>query len=138
MSIETTLQIIGLLSLLSFAVSLVCVPWLLNRLPKDFFTGKARQQRMRRRREQHPLMMVIIWIIRHCAGLILFAAGLTMLFMPGQGILTILLALSLMDFPGRYKFITLIVQQQDVRRALDWVRRKGGMELFTLDDEHLH
>jgi hypothetical protein len=132
---ESVLPLLGLLSLLSFVASVICVPYLLNRLADDFFTFKNHQQRMRRRREQHPLMMVMIWITRHCAGVMLMAAGLIMLFVPGQGVLTILLALAIMDFPGKYKLIVLMVRQKRVRRALAWIRGKGGRQPFVFDDD---
>ena len=135
MNWELALQLLGLFSVLSFVISLICIPWMINRLDRCFFTIKSHRQRLRKRREQHPVLMIIIGIVRHCAGFILMAAGLAMLFMPGQGILAILLALVLMDFPGKYKLIIFIVQQQRVRLVLNWIRVKGSREPFVFDDD---
>lgn len=137
MNLDINFQFVGLLSILSFVVSLVCVPWLINRLDICFFTLQSHEQRIRKRREQHLLLMVVIMIIRHCVGFILLAIGIALLFMPGQGILTILIALALMDFPGKYRFITTIVKQKQVRLILDWIRRKGGRQPFIFEGDSL-
>lgn len=135
MNLNIIFQLMGLLSVLSFAIGLICVPWLINKLDDDFFTLQNHKKRIRKRREQHPLMMVVAMIIRHCAGFILLVAGLTMLFIPGQGVLTILAALVLMEFPGKYRLVMAIVRQKRIRRVLDWIRKKGDREPFVLEDK---
>lgn len=47
-----------------------------------------------------------------------------MLVLPGQGILTIVLGISLLDFPGKRPFIRWLVSKPMVYRALDWLRKK--------------
>lgn len=63
------------------------------------------------------------------------AAGMVMIFIPGQGILTILLGLVLMDFPGKHRLIVLIIQHKRVWRALNWIRAKGRRQPFIFDDK---
>ena len=44
---------------------------------------------------------------------------------PGQGILTILIGLMLLDFPGKRRLERRLVQQPSVWRALNWMRTKA-------------
>ncbi len=63
-------------------------------------------------------------IIKNILGLILLGAGILMLFLPGQGLLTIVLALSLLDFPGKRGLELRLIRQPRVYKAINWLRRK--------------
>lgn len=74
------------------------------------------------------MLASIIFFLRNTVGFGLLAAGTVMLFMPGQGILTMLIGLSFMDFPGKHQLLEKVVQGTRVQRSLNWIRRKGGKE----------
>ena len=63
-------------------------------------------------------------------------SGLAMLVLPGQGILTLLAALALLDFPGRAWLEERLVRPRIVRRALNGLRAGVGAEgfRFTADE----
>ena len=49
-----------------------------------------------------------VFIARNVVGAIVVLAGLIMLVTPGQGILTIIAGLAIMDFPGRDRLLGAI------------------------------
>ena len=56
-------------------------------------------------------------------GLIL--AGLVMLFLPGQGILTLVMGLLLVDYPGKFRLERRLVKTPAILNSLNWLRRKA-------------
>ena len=51
-----------------------------------------------------------------------------MLVLPGQGLLTIFVALVLLDFPGKLRLERWLIRKPAVRRPIDWIRAKAGRE----------
>ncbi|MEX0964235.1 MAG: hypothetical protein WDZ52_09385 [Pseudohongiellaceae bacterium] len=51
-----------------------------------------------------------------------------MLILPGQGLLTILIGVVLVDFPRKYKFQRWLISLGPVLKSANWLRRKGGRE----------
>ncbi len=58
------------------------------------------------------------------------AAQAVMLVTPGQGIVTLLIGLLLMNFPGKYRVERWLVLQPGVLRGLNWLRQKRGHQPF--------
>ena len=128
MSVNDYLRLLGLLSVLTFVGSLIAVPWLIGRLDRDFFI--RHRQRVQERRQHHPLLATLFFVTRNLAGLALLAAGIAMLVLPGQGLLTMLLGLSFMDFPGKHALLERAIAYPKLQHALNWLRRKEGKEEF--------
>ena len=59
-------------------------------------------------------------------GVLLVLIGLVLLFTPGQGLLTLIAGLLLMNFPGKYQLERWLVGRPGVLGALNWLRRRGG------------
>ena len=59
--------------------------------------------------------------------------GAAMLVLPGQGILTILAGVMLLDFPGRHRLVCWIVTRHAVLNSLNWVRRRAGRPELIVD-----
>ncbi|RME33433.1 MAG: hypothetical protein D6786_07715, partial [Gammaproteobacteria bacterium] len=53
-------------------------------------------------------------------------AGLIMLFTPGQGLLTMLVGLLLMNYPGKYRLERWLVTRPRVLETLNWIRARTG------------
>ncbi len=109
-------------SLVTFLGSLVAVPWIIGRMPSDYFV-RGRQRRVR------PLML----IVRNVLGLVFVAAGMVMLVTPGQGLLTILVGLLIMSFPGKMHLQRRLLMVQGLRKALNWVRQRQGGSPMIFD-----
>ena len=63
---------------------------------------------------------------KNAAGAVLVVLGVVMLVTPGQGVLTILAGLSLLDFPGRRRLITRLLHRPAVQRATTAIRARRG------------
>jgi hypothetical protein len=127
--LEPLLQVLASLSLFTFCISLLVIPLLVARLPKDFFTpGRSSQSRIH---SATYLPQILVLAARNILGLILLAAGIAMLFLPGQGVVTIVIGLTVMSFPYKQRLLCTLTRPQTVRKSLDWVRRKVKKEQFT-------
>jgi len=121
--------IIGLsgLSFVTFAVSLVTLPLIIVRMPGDYFleTTPGLLQTL-------PLLPhICLLMLKNMVGALLIAAGIIMLFIPGQGLLTIIVGVALMNFPGKKKLELKLLRVKRIRRAMNWIRRKKGVTEFT-------
>jgi hypothetical protein len=119
--VQPLLGWLALLSLITFVLSLVLIPLVIGRLHRDCF--------LKLHHNNWPatpssIGSVIILILRNLLGLILLMAGIVMLFLPGQGLLTILLGALLISFPGKRKIIYTLVCQPKIQQSMDWIRKK--------------
>lgn len=115
---DTLLYWIGIISLLMFVFSLLLLPILINKIPANYFKPNEREHNVDLLKPRN--------ILRNFIGLIVLLAGVAMLVLPGQGILCILLGLTIMNFPGKYTLERWIVTRKGVLESLNWLREKGG------------
>lgn len=115
---------IGTISLLTFFGSLVAVPWLVVRLPEDYF--QTRERRSWAVVSGHPIVHWVTLVLKNVLGLVLVVAGIGMLVLPGQGVLTIVVGLVLLDFPGKYRLERYVVTRPAILRGLNWLRSRRG------------
>jgi hypothetical protein len=75
-------------------------------------------------------------LLKNVFGLLLLVLGIIMAFpgVPGQGVLTILLGLMLLDFPGKRQLEYRIVSRPKVLRAINRLRARFGRPPMVLDD----
>ncbi len=71
-------------------------------------------------------MAVLLGFAKNLLGGVLVVLGLVMLLTPGQGLLTLLIGLMLMNFPGKYRLERWLVTRPGVLRALNWLRARQG------------
>jgi hypothetical protein len=112
----------GILSVVTFVGTLIVIPVLVIRIPADYFMYEERW-RLPKQRPQVTLRLLGL-IGKNLLGVIFIVAGLIMLLLPGQGIITILIGIMLMNFPGKRAFERRLVQQSAVLRTLNWIRAK--------------
>lgn len=115
---------LAVVSAVVFIVSLASLPWLVARIPVDYFHEDHRP--VLPWAERHPLIRWPLLILRNLAGLILFAAGLAMLVLPGQGLLTLLASLVLLNFPGKYRLERWLIRQPAILHSVNWLRKRGN------------
>ena len=107
-------------SVLFFVLSLMAVPWMVARIPEDYFiTGQSLDPSVK-----YSMARPMIWILKNVLGLVLFIMGIVMLFIPGQGLLTMLLGVVLMEFPGKRKLVCFLVSKKTIQNGLNWLRKK--------------
>lgn len=72
-------------------------------------------------------------ILKNVAGLVMVIIGIVMLIGPGQGILSILTGLILMDIPGKRPLEARIVRRPAVLAAVNKLRAKYDREPLVMD-----
>jgi len=115
-------------SVVFFVGTLIAIPFILVRLPPDYFDERHPRVWMP---DRHPVLRLAALIAKNAVGAVLLAVGIVLLFLPGQGILTILIAVSLLDFPGKRYIERRIVGQETVLRAVNALREKYGKPPLT-------
>jgi hypothetical protein len=115
-----------------FVGSLVAIPFILVRLPADYFDVRVPRIWMQ---GQHPILRTVTKVLKNLIGILLLLAGISMLVLPGQGLLTILVGVSLMDFPGRRRLEAKIIGQHTMFRTVNALRARFGKPAFVLAPE---
>lgn len=112
------------ISLLSLAVSLLLLPAVCLLLPADHFVDSQRPAR-------HPLLAILLWLARNVAALVLLVLGILMLVLPGQGLLTIFLAIACSDVPGKQRVERALMRRPSIYKAANWIRKRWHRPPFT-------
>ena len=111
-------------SLATFVVSAVALPWLLTRLPEDYFDETSTPIP-----PPWPRHRALYWAwrtLKNLAGAVLLLAGFVMLLTPGQGLLTIMAGLWLVDLPGKRRWERYLIGRPRVLASINWIRQKAG------------
>jgi hypothetical protein len=119
---EAVLWWMGALSVATFVGTLIGLPILVARIPADYFRTDRRSAS---HHAQSSVPRVLSVLLKNLLGIVLILAGVAMLVLPGQGILTILMGLMLMNFPGKRALERRLVQQPSVLRAINWMRARA-------------
>jgi hypothetical protein len=109
------------LGLLSLLVTAALLPTFIARLPVDYF-AHDRVAPITPRTLPHLALRAL----KNTFGAVLVVAGLLMLVLPGQGLLTILVGLVLVEFPGKRRLERAVARRPAVRTFLDAVRLRRG------------
>lgn len=131
--------------LLSTAMSIVyfiMISYLITQLDTRYFVSKKITSKANASANvsapPHLLLMngsvsFVVNSIKIIMGIFLLLCGIAMLILPGQGLLTILIGLSLIPFPGKKKLEKNILARKSVRYSLNWIRIKAKKEPFIFD-----
>lgn len=123
---KASVAIISAASVVMFFGSLLLLPVLVIRLPADYFLRRP----VRDWPTRHPVWHLALVIGKNVLGVIVLLAGLAMLVLPGQGLLTILFGLILMDFPRKRQLERRLIRIKPVRAAANWIRQRYGRPPF--------
>jgi hypothetical protein len=118
----------------SLIVGLAAVRVFVVRIPADYFevgprpaaptVGPAAGRR--------PLHHALLRFGKNLLGCVLIAAGIAMLVLPGQGILTILVGVMLLDFPAKPRLQRWLVGRRPVLRTINGLRGRAGQAPLVL------
>ena len=118
----------GGLSLVAVVATVAGLPWVVTRLPRDYF---VREERVAWRASSgEPVFALVAQVLKNVLGLLLVILGLVLLLTPGQGLLTVLIGLMLMNFPGKYRLERWLVSRAGILKGLNWLRRRRGYPAF--------
>jgi hypothetical protein len=102
------------ISLAVYVAIAAAVPIVLTRLPHDYFARPPRRRR------------AVVVVARTLLGVAVVAAGVAMLFLPGPGIVTMLLGLTIMGGDLAARAARWLVGRPRVLDAINAIRRKRG------------
>jgi hypothetical protein len=119
--VMVTLITIGSVGLALLYASLVIVA--LTRMPADYFVTR-RDPAVGP--QGHGVRSLMGTLARNVVGWLLLLLGIAMLVLPGQGILTVVMGLALIDFPGKRWCLLYLLRNRLVNRAIDRVRLKAS------------
>ena len=122
---QREIWMLGIASAAMLVISAMLIPYLIVRLPADFY---AECNHRRRVFQDQPILRILFLVAKNTLGGLLLIAGILMLVLPGQGILTIVAALALLNFPRKRALEMRILHTPAVLKSINWLRQRAGRE----------
>jgi hypothetical protein len=110
------------ISMVSLIAGLLLLPVFVTRIPVDYFSHPHRNRLSASSR--HPLIRLLIIGTKNLLGAVLVLAGLLMLFLPGQGLVMLLVGLMIMNYPGKFALERWLITRPHILPAVNWLRAK--------------
>ena len=123
MSYSSILIGLGGLSVLILVFSIAGMGWFIAQIPEDYFIHDKRQARHWNKYSSQARIAIIIF--KNIFGGIMLVGGLFLLVLPGQGLLTMIIGLLLIDYPGKFQLEQKIISIPSIFRSLNWFRAKA-------------
>lgn len=122
----------ALIFLVSFFVNLGIVSLILVKLPADHFS-KTRKTKFWA--GPRPAIHAAKVIGKNIAGVLLVALGIVLSLpgVPGQGLLTVLLGIMLLDFPGRHRLEQKLLSKPSIVNTINRLRDRFGKPPLQLN-----
>lgn len=117
--------VVGIISFALLAATLLATPWVLARLPHDYFSAKPVSG-------PQSVRSSVICVIRTIVGLLMILLGFAVIFTPGPGLVLLVLGLAMCDFPGKHNLLIKLVSQPIVLSTLNWIREKSNKPPFVV------
>jgi hypothetical protein len=116
----------------SFLINLAIVSFILVKLPADYFSKSRKKKFME---GYNPALRVAAVIGKNIGGVLLVALGVVLSLpgVPGQGLLTILLGIMLLDFPGKHRLEQKLLSRPSIVNAINGLRGRFGKPPLKLD-----
>jgi hypothetical protein len=120
-------------SAIFFIISLIALPWLVGLIPEDYFFNNTTDPQ--NANEENFFYRLVMKIGKNALGLVLLAGGVLMLFLPGQGLLTIFMGAILIDYPKKKLIERRFIKIAFILKGLNWIRIKGGHSYLRLNKD---
>lgn len=118
---ENLLYAATLFSLALAGVGLLALLLTVILLPQNFFCRmEATGNNPRTRRS---LCRILMSVLKNGFGAVLVVLGCLLLVLPGQGLLTLLMGLLLVDVPGKHRLYTAALQRINIEPAIHLMNR---------------
>lgn len=107
-------------------IGMIALPALAVMLPADALRHHFDKSRSSEAdwRNQHPVIRWGLRIAKNMLGVLLAVAGLAMLILPGQGVLTLLAAFVLLDLPGKRNAERRLLNSPRLLRPINKLRAR--------------
>lgn len=103
---------LGIFSVLAVIASVLLVPRFLASLPANYLQAQWHA----------PPKSALLRVGRNVLGVVFVVLGIAMLLLPGQGLLTLLVGLLLVDFPGKHRLVTRVLSRPKVLSVVNKLR----------------
>jgi hypothetical protein len=112
---------------------LIVVGAVLVRLPPDYFSNDSPRPFWM---DRHPIIRVIGLVTKNVIGgtLAVFGVLLSIPGVPGPGILTLLIGIMLLDFPGKRRVERWLIRRSIILRTVNWLRARYARPPFSIPD----
>jgi archaellum biogenesis protein FlaJ (TadC family) len=114
---------IVLLAFVVFLASIFLVWMIIVRMPADYLTRD--RQLDAGPASRRPVIRIALLVVKNVVGLLIVLAGIVMLFTPGQGVISILIGLTLIDLPGKRRLIRRMVGYRHVLATINRIRTRA-------------
>lgn len=120
-------------SVITFVTSIVITILVVIRLPDTYFKASHGREFWV---ERHPALRWGGLVVKNLLGAFLVLLGVLMSLpgVPGQGVLTILLGVMLLDFPGKRRLELKLVSRPKVLRTINRIRQRFDRTPLQLDE----
>jgi hypothetical protein len=120
------------LSVVLFAGSMAAVTFIVVSWPVEQFSRAGRRPLWANR---HPIIRGAGLVMKNLAGAIVVVLGIVMALpgVPGQGILTALIGLTLLNFPGKAKLERRLISRPSIFKAVNGLRARFHKPPLELD-----
>jgi len=120
------------ISVVAAVASLALAAFVVVGWPPDRFTHTGDRAFLEGR---HPILRVLGIAAKNVGGIVLVVVGIVMALpgVPGQGFLTILIGITLVDFPGKRRLERSLIRRPAVLRAVNQLRQRFGHPPLQLD-----
>jgi len=119
------------LSVVTFVVSIVVLAFVLVKLPATFFLDSHNRDLWI---DHHPVLRWSGIVLKNLAAIGLIVLGIVLCFLPGQGILTILIGLALLDFPGKRRLERAILRRPGIFDRVNRLRSRFGRPPLIVEE----
>jgi hypothetical protein len=109
-------------SVLMFIGSILSLPFLVALIPVDYF--QYADPYRAHHTFKHPVIRLTIIIVKNLLGWLLIIVGIIMLVLPGQGMITTIAGLLLINFPHKRKLERRLVSNQTLLNSINWLRAR--------------
>lgn len=114
----------AVLSVAMFLLGILALRQIVIRLPDDFLTSELRV--IDRFAPSHPVLWAVYQIGKHLLAFTLIGLGLVMLVTPGQGVLSLVAGLMLLEFPGKHRLVQWLLGRPAVLATVNRIRQRAG------------
>ena len=122
---------IGALSAIIFLIFLFAIPIFIVKLPADFFIRPSLPT-SRLASPKHPLVRLIYLTTKNLLAVMIILAGIAMLFLPGQGVVTIIIGVSLLNIRGKRRLVLSLVCHKFIIQSLNRLRARFNKPAFQV------
>ncbi len=107
----------------TFVINLAIVSFILVKLPANYF---SKSHKTKFWSGPHPLLHAAGVMGKNIGGLLLVALGIVLSLpgVPGQGLLTVLLGVMLLDFPGKMRLERKLLSRPSIVNAINKLRAR--------------